>query len=72
MDAAAAIVIGCTMLLALGAEPFLERLNRRSAWGEFLRVDRSGRTLFVPFGSAAYVVQDPAVVGRIERQHPTR
>ena len=67
MDVVAAIVIGLTVLLALGAEPLLERLNRRSAWGEFLRVDRSGRTLFVPFGTAAYVVRDPAVVGRIER-----
>ncbi len=67
MDAVAAIVIGCTILLALGAEPLLERLNRRSAWGEFLREDKAGRTLFVPFGSAAYVVRDPAVVGRIER-----
>ncbi len=67
MDAVAAIIIGCTILLALGAEPLLERLNRRSAWGEFLREDKAGRTLFVPFGAAAYVVRDPAVVGRIER-----
>ncbi len=67
MDAVAAVVIGCTILLALGAEPLLERLNGRSAWGEFLRVDRSGRTLFVPFGTVAYVVRDPAVVCRIER-----
>jgi hypothetical protein len=67
MDVVAAIVIGLTVLLALCAEPLLERVNRRSAWGEFLRVDRAGRTLFVPFGTAAYVVRDPAVVGRIER-----
>lgn len=67
MDVVAAIVIGLTVVLALCAEPLLERLNRRSAWGEFLRVDREGRTLFVPFGTAAYVVKDPAVVGRIER-----
>ncbi|HEY5630074.1 MAG TPA: hypothetical protein VIR16_11240 [Candidatus Limnocylindrales bacterium] len=67
MDVVAAIVIGLTVLLALCAEPLLERLNRRSAWGEFLRLDREGRTLFVPFGTAAYVVKDPAVVGRIER-----
>jgi hypothetical protein len=67
MDVVAAIVIGLTVLLALCSEPLLERLNRGSAWGEFLRVDRAGRTLFVPFGTAAYVVQDPAVVGRIER-----
>lgn len=67
MDAVAAIVIGLTILVALGAEPLLERLNRRSAWGEFLRMDRAGRTLFVPFGTAAYVVHDPATVGRIER-----
>ena len=67
MDVIAGIVIGLTILLALGAEPLLERLNRRSAWGEFLQMDRSGRTLFVPFGAAAYVVRDPAVVSRIER-----
>jgi len=67
MDVVATIVIGSTVVLAIRVEPLLECLNRRSAWGEFLYIDKCGRTLFVPFGSAAYVVRDPAVLGRIER-----
>ena len=67
MDFVVTIVIGSTIVLAIAAEPLLERLNRRSAWGEFIHTDKSGRTLFVPFGLAAYVVRDPAIVGRIER-----
>ncbi len=67
MDIVVAGVIGSTIILAIGAEPLLERLNRRSAWGEFLCRDALGRTLFMPFGSTAYVVRDPAVVRRIEQ-----
>ncbi len=67
MDAVALVLIGALILLAVALEPRLERLTRRSAWGEFLDVDAEGRTLFIPFGSAAYIVRDPAVIHRVER-----
>lgn len=58
----AAIAVGAVLL-----ERVLERRQARSAWGEFLRHDALGRTVYVPFGDVAYVVDDPAVIRRVER-----
>ncbi len=66
MDLVAISAIGALVVLAVGLERGLERLNRRSAWGAFLVHDRLGRTLYIPPGPSAYVVTDPTVIRRIE------
>lgn len=64
------IGIGVVIVIALSTarlERSLERRERRSAWGDLLRCDSLGRTLYVPFGTTAYVIEDPKAVRRVER-----
>lgn len=64
------IGIALVIVIALSTarlERSLERRERRSAWGDLLRCDALGRTLYVPFGTIAYVIDDPKAVRRVER-----
>lgn len=64
--------LGIALIVAIGVatvalERVIERREAHSAWGEFLRRDTSGRTLFIPYGDVGYVIRDPLAIRRAER-----